>query len=150
MNRRAVLGGLAGALYLPAIVRADPATLDLAAWRGKVFYVDFWASWCGPCRQAFPFMADLLQRHASQGLVVLTVNQDRARAAGEAFLRQVNAHLPVIWDADGNLGQTWRINAMPTTLVFDRKGGLRLRREGFQPQDAAATRDAVEKLLHER
>lgn len=149
MNRRGALG-LLGALALPAIARAEHATLDLAAWRGKVLYVDFWASWCAPCRQAFPFMAGLLQRHAGEGLAVVTINQDRQRAAGEAFLRQLDAHLPVIWDADGALGQAWRINAMPTTLVFDRKGTLRLRREGFQPQDLAATRVTVEALLRER
>jgi cytochrome c biogenesis protein CcmG, thiol:disulfide interchange protein DsbE len=95
-----------------------------------VVYVDFWASWCGPCKLSFPFMAELARRHHGD-LVILTVNEERSREPGQAFIRQVQSRLPVVWDSDGSMGRAWQVNAMPTTLLFDRDGHLRYRHEGF-------------------
>jgi cytochrome c biogenesis protein CcmG, thiol:disulfide interchange protein DsbE len=132
---------------LPMTARAD--ALDLAPWRGKVVYVDFWASWCAPCKQAFPFMADLARRYPHD-LVVLTVNEDHHREAGEAFLSQVQSHLSVTWDGEGSVSKSWQVNEMPTTLLFDRKGRLRYRHEGFVPATSGEYVHQIDGLIRER
>ena len=140
---------LLAAAMLPVAAHADPAGIDLAKYRGKVVYVDFWASWCGPCKQAFPFMADLARRHRTGDLVILTVNEERSRAAGEAFLRQAGSSLPVIWDADGKVAKPYAVNELPVTLIFDRKGRLRERHQGFAGGDGERNRQDIERLLAE-
>lgn len=132
ISLRSTLGALALLLlaWAPA-ARAEPVALDLAPYRGKVVLVDFWASWCGPCKQAFPFMAGLTHRYRATDFVVITVNEERQRTSGEAFLRQVQSPLPVIWDSAGTIGKAWAVNEMPTSLLFDRKGKMRFRHQGF-------------------
>ncbi len=140
----AMLLGLSG-----MSAHAAPAAFNLAQYRGKVVYLDFWASWCGPCKQAFPFMAQLSRRYRRADVVVITVNQDRQRAAGEAFLRQVQSTLPVVWDGAGSVAKTWAINELPATLVFDRKGKLRYRHQGFGAGDIAAYEAQIAALVKE-
>ena len=128
---------------------AEPVTLDLAKYRGKVVMVDFWASWCGPCKQAFPFMATLTHRYRPEDLVVITINEERQRAAGEAFLHQVRSSLPVIWDGEGAIGKVWTVNEMPTTLLFDRKGKMRFRHQGFVAANAPEYQGQLDGLIKE-
>lgn len=147
-SRRGVLaaiGAAAGALVLPGLARA--AGFDPAAYRGKVVYLDFWASWCGPCKQSFPFMQALAARHAAEGLAVVTVNVDRQRAAADAFLRQAGGNLPVIWDSAGDLAKAWKVADMPTSLLFDRAGTMRFRHQGFFPGKTAEYEAHVAALL---
>jgi cytochrome c biogenesis protein CcmG, thiol:disulfide interchange protein DsbE len=150
VSRRAVLGGLAG-LALAGIVTPTEAaaTLDLARYRGKVVYVDFWASWCGPCKLSFPFMEQLATRYPASDLAVVTINVDRQRTAADAFLRQVRSTLPVIYDAAGDLAQAWKVADMPTSLVFDRKGVMRFRHQGFFPGKVREYDGHVAQLVHE-
>lgn len=146
--------GLAAALVLslgsalPA--QADTAALDLSRYRGKVVYVDFWASWCGPCKQSFPFMQGLAGRYPAGDLVILTVNVDRQRPAADAFLRQVRSSLPVVWDAQGDLAKTWKVADMPTSLVFGRDGKLLFRHQGFFPGKATEYEAHIAQAIHAR
>lgn len=150
VSRRAVLGGLAGAALIgvhgPAMAAAS---LDLAKYRGKVVYVDFWASWCGPCKLSFPFMQQLVARYPDGEVAVVTVNVDRQRTQADAFLRQVRSTLPVIYDAQGDLAQAWKVADMPTALVFDRTGKMRFRHQGFIPAKVREYEAHVVQLLRE-
>lgn len=128
---------------------AESAQLDLAKYRGKVVLVDFWASWCAPCKQAFPVLAKLSHDHRADDLAVITINEDRQRPAGEVFLRQVQSHLPVIWDSAGTVGKSWAVNEMPTTLLFDRKGKLRFRHQGFVAGNATEYANQLDALIKE-
>ncbi|WP_298174307.1 TlpA disulfide reductase family protein [Novosphingobium sp.] len=149
-SRRAVLGGLAGMALAGLCTPVEAAaSLDLARYRGKVVYVDFWASWCGPCKLSFPFMQELAGRYPAGDLAVVTVNVDRQRGAADAFLRQVRSSLPVIYDAAGDLAQTWKVADMPTSLVFDRKGAMRFRHQGFFPGKVREYEGHVAQLLQE-
>jgi thiol-disulfide isomerase/thioredoxin len=129
---------------------AEPVSLDLANYRGKVVVVDFWASWCGPCKQAFPFLATLSHHYRPGDVVVITVNEERQRAPGEAFLRQVQSNLPVIWDSPGTIGKSWAVNEMPTTLLFDRKGKMRFRHQGFVVDKTPEYQAQLDALVKER
>jgi thiol-disulfide isomerase/thioredoxin len=149
LRRIAPIAALLLALSATSAV-AEPAALDLARFRGKVVLVDFWASWCGPCKQAFPFMVKLLRQYPPGDLVVITINEERQRAAGEVFLHQVGSTLPVVWDSDGAIGKTWAVNEMPTTLLFDRKGKMRFRHQGFVAGSAAEYQHQVDGLVRER
>ncbi len=150
---RALGGAVFGLLATIAVAGpayAGPAALDLGAYRGKVVLVDFWASWCGPCKQSFPFMQGLAARHPADDLVVLTVNVDRQRPQADAFLRQVRSTLPVVWDQQGDIARTWKVADMPTSLVFGRDGKMRFRHQGFFPGKTAEYEAHIAQLLRER
>lgn len=144
------LTGLAmSGLGMAVTAAADPAELDLAKYHGKVVMLDFWASWCAPCKQAFPYMSTLTHRYAGRDFVVITVNAERQRAPGEAFLRQVKSTLPVVWDADAALVKTWQVNELPATILIDRKGKVRFRHTGFFPDKTPEYTAQVDSLVKE-
>ena len=144
---RVVVLGLGLGLAVTAC--AEPASLDLAKYRGKVVMIDFWASWCAPCKQAFPYMAALTRKYPPRDLVVITVNAERQRAPGEAFLRQVKSTLPVVWDADASLVKTWQVNELPATILIDRKGKVRSRHTGFFPDKTPEYTAQIDALVKE-
>jgi thiol-disulfide isomerase/thioredoxin len=149
-TRRALLGACAALLAMaPMTVRAEPDLLDLAKYRGKVVYVDFWASWCGPCKLSFPYMQKLAARYPAGDVAVVTINLDRQRPQAEAFLRQVRGTLPVVYDPQGTLAKTWKVADMPTSLVFDRKGTMRFRHQGFFPGKTAEYDGHIAQLVRE-
>lgn len=121
------------ALLLPwlAFSSSYAATLDLDTWRGRVVVVDFWASWCEPCRASFPWLNSLQQRYETRGLVVVTVNLDENQADAKRFLQENPSVLPVIDDPAGEIAKKYQLLAMPTSLIFDRQGVLRFRHNGF-------------------
>ena len=150
VSRRVALGGIVGTALIGLQSPAQAAaSLDLARFRGKVVYVDFWASWCGPCKLSFPFMQGLAAHYPGGEVAVITVNVDRVRAQADAFLRQVHSNLPVIYDAQGDLAQTWKVADMPTSLVFDRKGTMRFRHQGFFPAKVHEYEAHVAQLVRE-
>ena len=146
-----VVWGVSGlAMTMPAnAAPAGPAGLDLAKYLGKVVMLDFWASWCAPCKQAFPYMSALTRQYAARDLVVITVNAERQRAPGEAFLHQVKSILPVVWDADASLVKTWQVNELPATILIDRKGKERFRHTGFFPAKTPEYTAQIDSLVNE-
>jgi thiol-disulfide isomerase/thioredoxin len=123
--------GWLASLARPAYA-ADVPVLDLPAYRGRVVVVDFWASWCKPCRQSIPWLNALNRRYAGQGLVIIGVNVDADRAEAERFLREVPVEFDVIYDRDGALAARFGVEAMPSSFVFDRSGQLAHRLLGFR------------------
>lgn len=119
--------------------------LGLASHLGEVVVVDFWASWCKPCRQELPWLATMQARHAKAGLTVLTVNLDQERPQADKLLATLGVTLPVVYDPDGALAEAHQIEGMPTSLIYDRDGKLRATRVGFDRDEE----DAFEKLLVE-
>src|SRR5450631_1845011 len=107
-------------LMLSGIGMLRAAGLDLHAYRGKVVYLDFWASWCGPCRQSFPWLADLLRERESQDLVVIGVNVDKDRALAERFLGETPAAFPIVYDPEGAIASAYKVAGMPTAILIDR------------------------------
>ncbi|MDI7776265.1 TlpA disulfide reductase family protein [Asticcacaulis sp. EMRT-3] len=126
------------------------APLDLSAYKGKVVYLDFWASWCHPCEQSFPYMEQLKSRYGSDGLVIVAVNVDHSRDRADSFLKRVGSDLKVVYDADGKLAQRFRVSDMPTSLLIGRDGRVRYTHKGFHPEQTTAYNDQLVELLDEK
>ena len=108
------------------------ANLQLERYRGKVVVLDFWASWCAPCRQSFPWLNEMQSKYGPQGLVIIGVNVDRERADADKFLRAVPATFELAFDPTGALASTYEIPGMPSSFVFDRAGRIVARHIGFR------------------
>ena len=133
-NRRGLLAMLAMAMPVaavpfavvtastPTVAETALAPLDLTQYRGKVVYLDFWASWCAPCKLSFRYMNQLRATYPAKDLVILTVNVDRNKAAAAGFLSTVGGGLPVIYDPQGAIASHYRVNTMPTTVLIGRDG----------------------------
>ena len=117
--------------------------------KNKVIYVDFWASWCVPCRKSFPWMKELMDKYGSQGLQVITVNLDKDHAAAKQFLAEVNSSLKVIYDSTGTLAKQYDLQAMPSTYIYGRDGKLRTKHLGFLPKETAELDSLVRTYLAE-
>lgn len=147
--RRTFVALAAGLALAPLVAHAEAGPLDLSRYRGKVVYLDFWASWCGPCKLSFPWMQMLAARYP-EDVAVVTVNLDRQKPQADAFLRQVRSTLPVVYDAQGVSAKAWKVADMPTSLVFDRKGAVRFRHQGFFPGKTGEYEAHVAALVRER
>ncbi|MFO1329072.1 MAG: TlpA disulfide reductase family protein [Rubrivivax sp.] len=134
-------GAPAPALRLPGLA----GEVDLSALAGQLVYVDFWASWCAPCRLSFPFMNELLARHQAQGLQVLAVNVDQRRGDADRFLAANPARFTVAFDASGDTPKRWQVKTMPTSALVGRDGRVQWEHRGFRDEDRAelATRVAA-------
>ena len=119
---------------------ADTAT-SLDQFKGKVVVVDFWASWCGPCRQSFPWLNGVAQKYRDKGLVVVGVNVDRERADADLFLKDVPADFPIIYDASGALAAQYRVEGMPSSFILAPDGHVLSTHVGFK-NGARAEREA--------
>lgn len=106
--------------------------VDLGAHRGKVVVVDFWASWCVPCRRSFPWMDEMQDKYREQGLIIIAVNEDNSWDEAEEFLQAFPVRFEIVRDADGALAQEYDIVAMPSSYIFDRDGELVTRHLGFK------------------
>jgi cytochrome c biogenesis protein CcmG/thiol:disulfide interchange protein DsbE len=110
-------------------------TVSLAALKGKVVYVDFWASWCGPCKQSFPFMNELQAKYRAQGLEVVAVNLDAKRDDADKFLADVPARFTVAFDAKGDSAKRFGLKGMPSSYLIGRDGQLVAVHKGFKGDD---------------
>src|SRR6266498_2262845 len=121
-----------------------------AGLKGKIVVVDFWASWCGPCRRTFPLMQELHHRFAKQGLVILAVNEDQSRRAMEEFLRLYPVTFGVVRDAKKKLAAAVNVPSMPTSYVLNGEGKVDSIQTGEQIiQNRKSFIKGVEKLLQE-
>lgn len=146
--RRLIVLLLPFACLAPMSANADG--LDLSSYKGKVVYLDFWASWCIPCRLSFPFMNGLQQMYGSRGLVVVAVDVDKDRAAAADFLRQQPAGFNIVYDPAGQIASQYKFRDMPTTVLIGRDGHQRFVHDGFFPQQESEYIAHLESLLGER
>jgi cytochrome c biogenesis protein CcmG, thiol:disulfide interchange protein DsbE len=136
-------------LLLGSTVRAD-APIDFHDYYGRVVYLDFWASWCGPCRQSFPWMQLMKNSYQDQGLTVIAVNLDKSRADADKFLRQFAPTFEVRFDPTGTLPELYKVHGMPSSVLIDRHGAVRFTHVGFRPVDGPVYEEQVRGLLAEK
>ena len=144
-----LLGGTVVILGFLASASALAGGLELDAYRGKVVYVDFWASWCGPCRESFPWLATLTSEYGAQNLVVLAVNVDHDRQRADRFLRATPAGFPVIYDPSGQIAASYKIVGMPSAVLIDRAGKVRFQHEGFSSKSKDTYEEQLRTLVSE-
>jgi cytochrome c biogenesis protein CcmG, thiol:disulfide interchange protein DsbE len=147
MRMRLIL--MAICLAVPATVNAA-SSLDLHTMRGRVVYLDFWASWCAPCKQSFPWMESLKSTYGEQGLDIVTVNLDADRADAEKFLKQFHPTFDVRFDPKGELAEFYKVHGMPSSVLIDRHGVTRFTHVGFRPIDIAVYEAQLRELLAEK
>ncbi|GAA0544212.1 TlpA disulfide reductase family protein [Rhizomicrobium palustre] len=129
---------------------ANAADLDLSAYKGKVVYLDFWASWCTPCRLSFPWLNELQRSNETRGLVVIAVNVDHDKALADEFLKRFAPQFKVVYDPSGDIARKYGVREMPTSFVIDRSGHVRFTHAGFFPNQTSAYSAHIEELLHEQ
>lgn len=109
------------------------ANVRLSEHRGEVVLLNFWATWCGPCRQEMPLLNDLHAKYQRAGLTLLGVNIDATPAAAGEMARGLKVTYPILIDERQEVGKLYRIGAMPLTVLIDRQGVVRYVSEGFKP-----------------
>jgi len=109
----------------------EAGTLDLNAYAGKVVYLDFWASWCAPCRVSFPWLNAMAEALGPRGLVVIGVNVDHNRGPAEEFLRENAASFPIVYDPEGRIARKYGLQGMPTSVLIGRDGKVHATHSGF-------------------
>jgi thiol-disulfide isomerase/thioredoxin len=133
-------------LELPAI---DGTTIRLSDLRGKVVLVDFWASWCVPCKASFPALDGLYRELHDRGLEVLAVNVDERRRDADAFLAGRSPAMTVVFDPRGATPSAFNVRAMPSSAVIDRAGNIRFTHEGYSNKTLESYRREIATLLAE-
>jgi thiol-disulfide isomerase/thioredoxin len=104
---------------------------DISEYKGKVVYLDFWASWCIPCRKSFPWMNQMRQNYSEKDLVIIAINLDKKRALANDFLQDYSANFNIIYDPKGSIAKYYQIKGMPSSIIFDRHGKARFAHTGF-------------------
>ncbi len=123
---------------------------DLTSLRGKVVYVDFWASWCAPCRVSLPRFNALRQQLAGAGLEVVGVSVEEDAVALRRAVKQAAVGYPVLQMQSPDLAKLWQVPAMPTGYLLDRSGRVRSVHLGFRESEFPALKLEIETLLRER
>jgi cytochrome c biogenesis protein CcmG, thiol:disulfide interchange protein DsbE len=120
-------------------------TVTLDSLQGKVVLVDFWASWCGPCRQSFPWLRTMSERYGPRGLVVVAIDLDKDRAHADAFLREFGSPFTVAFDPAGKTAEAFHVSTMPSSYLVSRTGLLVYSHPGFHLKDV----DTFEKRIED-
>ena len=141
------LNSAAPLFSLPSIKTTQQVTLS--DYKGKVIYLDFWASWCAPCRVSFPILDNLHQTYQKDGFEVVAINLDEEPEAAQRFLKDYPASFTVLRDAIGHVPENYYVEAMPSSFLIDRKGIIRHIHEGFSRTDEADLKQKIEMLLAE-
>lgn len=137
-------GQPAPAFSLPA---ADGKTVSLAGLRGHYVYVDFWASWCGPCKQSFPWMKTLQAKLGGPRFEVVAINVDEKRADAQRFLGDTAPGFTVLFDAQGATPSAYGVQGMPTSFLVDPDGKVVLVHQSFKDSEREALAQKIAALV---
>lgn len=122
----------------------------LSDYRGKVIYLDFWASWCGPCRQSLPALSKFQDEIGNEEFEVLAINLDAEPEDGMAFLRQFPVNYTVLTDGSGKTSRAYDLVGLPTSVLIDQNGVLVSSFQGYHPSHLEKLRKAIEILTAEQ
>lgn len=123
--------------------------VSLQSLRGQVVMLNFWASWCGPCRTEMPLLEQMHRRYASLGFTLLGVNVEADTRAAENWLEDTPVSFQILFDRDSKVSKLYGVDAMPSTIFIDRQGRVRHLHRGYQPGDESDYLDQIRALLKE-
>jgi thiol-disulfide isomerase/thioredoxin len=130
---------------LPTLQKDQATTLKQYA--GKVIYLDFWASWCAPCRTSFPLLNKMHEKLKAKGFEVVAVNLDEDKANAEKFLKEFPISFTVLRDAKGEVSDEFVVESMPTSFIIDKQGVVQNIHHGFTSDDIKELEEKVTQLL---
>lgn len=137
---------VAPAFTLPS---RDGKTVTLESLKGKVVMLNFWASWCGPCRKELPLLDQMYKRYGKQGFALLGVNVDAESADAEKLLKVTPVTFPVLFDKESKVSQLYNVDSMPSSVFIDRNGNLRALHRGYKEGDENEYLNQIRTLLKE-
>jgi peroxiredoxin len=158
----AAAGAMVAAASAWSLVIGDPApacspppldggrTLSLADHRGQVVYLDFWASWCAPCRESFPFMGELDREFRDKGLAIVAVSVDKSADEARKFRDRYPVPFALTLDVGGACPAAYQLSGMPSSYLIDRNGLIRAVHAGFRSSDKAEIRRQIVEALAQR
>lgn len=130
-------------------IASEAGQISLSEHKGKVVYLDFWASWCSPCRTSFKWLNEAQERYGSQGLVIIAVNVDQDKEAARQFLKENPVSFKVGFDPEGSVAKAYKVLGMPSSYLIDRNGRLQSTHVGYRQKDKPALEEEVRKLVSE-
>ena len=142
------VGQAAAPFALP--LRGGNTKLSLDQLRGQVVMVNFWASWCGPCREEFPLLDQIYRKYKGAGFTLLGINVEPESKDAEGFISGTPVSFPILFDRDSAVSKLYRVDGMPSTALIDRHGVLRWVHRGFKPGDENEYLSQVRTLLREK
>ncbi len=122
-------------------------SVELSRFKGQVVYLDFWASWCTPCRQSFPWMNEMQQRYAKKGLKIIAINLDSDKKLARQFISITHPSFTIAFDPHGTVAEQYNVEGMPSSYLIDRQGRLHSSHIGFRNKDKAALEQSIADLL---
>jgi thiol-disulfide isomerase/thioredoxin len=125
-------------------------TIDLSQFKGQVVMINFWATWCVPCRQEMPLLEDIYKKYKPMGFTMLGVNVEPDANAAEAWLsKQKPVSFPIAFDTDSKVSKLYKVAGMPSTVFVDRKGNVRVMHKGYKPGDENFYLSQIRSMLKE-
>lgn len=124
-------------------------TIQLSKYRGQIVYLDFWASWCQPCRKSFTWMNKMQSLYGKEGFKVIAVNLDESRIKADEFLKQIPAGFDVAFDPSGNTAELYKVKAMPSSYIIDKLGNVVHANLGFRETDEDTLEEKIRSLIRQ-
>lgn len=132
------------------VLPGDKQNINLEKLKGKVVYLDFWASWCDPCRKSFPWMNDMHSRYDSKDFTIIAVNLDSSKKEAANFLNKVPANFPIAYDPEGTVAASYNLKAMPSSYLIDKNGSLVYSHKGYREGDTAIIEKKIASLINSK
>jgi peroxiredoxin len=124
-------------------------TVNLSDYRGQVVLLNFWASWCGPCRKEMPILEQLHKQYKSKGFTMVGVNVEPSSADAVNWLKSTPVSFPILFDTDSSVSKLYRVEGMPNTVIVDRNGKVRYIHRGYKPGEENEYLDQIRTLIRE-
>jgi thiol-disulfide isomerase/thioredoxin len=144
-----VLAGAPGPAPTFSLPARGGSTISLNQYKGQVVMINFWASWCGPCRQEMPLLENIYKKYGKMGFTLIGVNVEPDTKAAENWLKQTPVSFPVLFDTDSKVSKLYNVSGMPSTVFIDRKGNFRVLHQGYKPGDENEYLDQIRTLMRE-
>lgn len=145
----ATAGAISGAAPNFTLKSNSGKNLKLSEFRGQVVMLNFWASWCGPCRQEMPLLDKLYQRYKPLGFTILGINVDEDINEAHKMLRSIPVTFPILFDTENKVSELYKVKAMPSTFLIDRDGNMRFLHKGYLPGYEIEYQKQVKILIRE-